>query len=189
MTISIPYTAVAALKHDFVPCPSILDLVPDFHIHPLYMSFIEIKTLPLQPSMPDRESIKSPTSIMASAEAIFVPTHESNMTLSAPSVPSSIAASQEAPFITTHKSNVTSSAPLVSSSNVSPPSTGSITQDSTSSTAPKATKKMEKKKYKPVALKVKPIIGKLPDKFHIIRNIIGDLLKELPSLNTHPPPF
>ena len=153
------------------------------------MSSIEIETPSLQPSKSDRESICSPTSIMASQEAIFVPMHESSVTSSAPVVPSSIAASQEAPFITTHESSVTSSAPPVSSINVSPLYTGSITQDSTSSAAPKANKKMAKKKYKPVALKVKPIIGKLPDKFHIIRNIIGDPLKELPSLNTHPLPF
>ena len=111
------------------------------------------------------------------------------MTSSAPPVPSVIAASQEEPFVTTHESSVTSSAPPVSSVDVSPPSTGSITQDSTSSAAPKAKKKMAKKKYKPVALKVKPIIGELPDKFRIIRNIIGDPLKDLPELNTHPPPF
>ena len=46
-----------------------------------------------------------------------------------------------------------------------------------------------KKKYKPVALKVKPIIGELPAKFRIIRNITGDPLKDLPTLNPNPPPF
>ena len=46
-----------------------------------------------------------------------------------------------------------------------------------------------KKKYKPVAVKVKPVIGALPDKFRIIRNIIGDPLKDLPVLPIHPPPF
>ena len=30
-----------------------------------------------------------------------------------------------------------------------------------------------KKKYKPVACKIKPVIGELPDKFRIVRNIIG----------------
>jgi hypothetical protein len=43
-----------------------------------------------------------------------------------------------------------------------------------------------KKKYKPVHLKVKPVIRKLPDKFRIIRNIIGDPLKDLPTLPTDP---
>ena len=46
-----------------------------------------------------------------------------------------------------------------------------------------------KKKYKPVHLKIKPVIGTLPDKFRIIRNIIGDPLKELPTLLTNPPKF
>src|SRR5271156_3425576 len=46
-----------------------------------------------------------------------------------------------------------------------------------------------KKKYKPVARKIKPFIGELPGKFRIIRNIIGDPLEHLPSLPTRPPPF
>lgn len=46
-----------------------------------------------------------------------------------------------------------------------------------------------KKKYKPVALKVRPVIGELPAKFRIIRNIIGDPLANLPILNPNPPPF
>jgi hypothetical protein len=46
-----------------------------------------------------------------------------------------------------------------------------------------------KKKYKPVALKVRPVIGELPEKFRIIRNIVGDPLKHLPVLNPNPTPF
>ena len=46
-----------------------------------------------------------------------------------------------------------------------------------------------KKKYKPVARKIKPVIGELPDKFRIIRNIIGDPLLGLPVLPTNPPQF
>ena len=46
-----------------------------------------------------------------------------------------------------------------------------------------------KKKYKPVALKVKPVIGELPAKFRIIRNIKGDPLATLPTLPTNPPKF
>jgi hypothetical protein len=46
-----------------------------------------------------------------------------------------------------------------------------------------------KKKYKPVALKVKPVIGELPAKFRIIRNIIGEPLEDLLTLNPNPPPF
>jgi hypothetical protein len=46
-----------------------------------------------------------------------------------------------------------------------------------------------KKKYKPVHLKVKPVIRELPDKFRIIRNIIGNPLKDLPTLPTDPLQF
>ena len=46
-----------------------------------------------------------------------------------------------------------------------------------------------KKKYKPVALKVKPVIGELPDQFRIVRNILGDPLQNLPILNPDPPKF
>ncbi len=45
------------------------------------------------------------------------------------------------------------------------------------------------KKYKPVALKTKPVLATLPDKFRIIRNIKGDPLKDLPELSPHPPEF
>jgi hypothetical protein len=46
-----------------------------------------------------------------------------------------------------------------------------------------------KKKYKPVARKIKPVVGELPDKFRIIRKIVGDPLETLPILPTHSPPF
>ena len=46
-----------------------------------------------------------------------------------------------------------------------------------------------KEKYKPVHLKVKPVIRELPDKFRIIRNIISDPLKDLPVLPTNTPQF
>src|SRR5208282_1818630 len=46
-----------------------------------------------------------------------------------------------------------------------------------------------KKKYKPVARKVRPVLDDLPAKFHIIRNILGDPLADLPVLNPHPPSF
>ena len=46
-----------------------------------------------------------------------------------------------------------------------------------------------KKKYKPVALKVKPVIAALPSEFHIERNIIGDPLEDMPALSPNPPPF
>ena len=45
------------------------------------------------------------------------------------------------------------------------------------------------KKYKPVALKVKPVYQELPDKYRIIRDIKGDPLADMPPLNPNPPPF
>ena len=42
------------------------------------------------------------------------------------------------------------------------------------------------KKYKPVALKVKPVLAALPEKFRIIRNIVGDPLAEMPQLSSLP---
>jgi hypothetical protein len=54
---------------------------------------------------------------------------------------------------------------------------------------PIATYIAAKKKYKPIHLKVKPVIEELPDKFRIIRNIIGDPLKDLLALPTDPPQF
>ena len=46
-----------------------------------------------------------------------------------------------------------------------------------------------KKKYKPVALKVKPVIDDLPEKFRIIRDTKGNPLANLPVLPTNPPKF
>jgi hypothetical protein len=46
-----------------------------------------------------------------------------------------------------------------------------------------------KKKYKPVAKKVHPVIGELPKKFRIECKIIGNPLNDLPVLNPNPPPF
>jgi len=46
-----------------------------------------------------------------------------------------------------------------------------------------------KRKYKPVALKVRPVLADLPDKFRITRNIIGDPLADMPQLSPTPPPF
>jgi len=45
------------------------------------------------------------------------------------------------------------------------------------------------KKCKPVALKVKPVLGILPERFRIIREITGDPLKGLPKLPEHPLEF
>ena len=45
------------------------------------------------------------------------------------------------------------------------------------------------KKYKPVALKVKPVYAELPDEYRIKRDIQGDPLKNMPPLNPVPPDF
>jgi hypothetical protein len=46
-----------------------------------------------------------------------------------------------------------------------------------------------KDKYKPVAKKVHPVIGELPEKICIERKIIGNPLNNLHVLNPNPPPF
>ena len=45
------------------------------------------------------------------------------------------------------------------------------------------------KKYKPVALKVKPVYAELPEEFRIKREIKGDPLENMPRLNPNPPDF
>ena len=45
------------------------------------------------------------------------------------------------------------------------------------------------KKYKPVARKVKPVISTLPSEFRIVRRIIGDPLKDMPTIQPRPPDF
>ena len=45
------------------------------------------------------------------------------------------------------------------------------------------------KKYKLVVLKVKPVLGTLPEKFRIIREIVGDPLQGIFKLPEHPPEF
>ena len=45
------------------------------------------------------------------------------------------------------------------------------------------------KKYKPVALKVQPVLGTLPERFRITREIVGDPLKGIPKLPERPPEF
>ena len=44
-------------------------------------------------------------------------------------------------------------------------------------------------KYKPVALKVRPVVQELPAEFRIKREIIGDPLAEMPKLDPNPPNF
>lgn len=51
------------------------------------------------------------------------------------------------------------------------------------------TEKAASYKYKPVALKVKPLHADLPEKYRIIRDIKGDPLENMPVLNPKPPDF
>ena len=44
-------------------------------------------------------------------------------------------------------------------------------------------------KYKPVALKVKPVKATLPSEFRVERHIYGDPLADMPALSTNPPEF
>jgi Integrase zinc binding domain/RNase H-like domain found in reverse transcriptase len=46
-----------------------------------------------------------------------------------------------------------------------------------------------KRKYKPVAQKVRPIATSLPDRFRIRRDISGDPLAAIPTILPNPPPF
>ena len=45
------------------------------------------------------------------------------------------------------------------------------------------------KKYKPIALKVRPVEMELPSRFWIMHDIKGDPLKDMPVLLTNPPPY
>ena len=46
-----------------------------------------------------------------------------------------------------------------------------------------------KKKYKPIALKVRPVAAKLPARFRIVQNIIGNPLADMPVLEPIILPF
>ncbi|KAG6838648.1 hypothetical protein C0991_009966, partial [Blastosporella zonata] len=59
----------------------------------------------------------------------------------------------------------------------------------TAETQPKIKGVQVKKKYKPVALRTKPVAASIPDKFQIERNIIGDPLRDMPILSVNPPPY
>ncbi|KAG6838231.1 hypothetical protein C0991_000899, partial [Blastosporella zonata] len=59
----------------------------------------------------------------------------------------------------------------------------------TAETQPKIKGVQVKKKYKPVALRTKPVTASIPDKFCIKRNIIGDPLCDISILSVNPPPY
>ena len=86
-------------------------------------------------------------------------------------------ASNEATLAQSYMPNVALGKHSVRSSIDTPSEIGSGPSVSTFAVA-RAAKKVAKKKYKPVALKVRPILGELPDKFRIIRNIPATPLQE-----------
>jgi len=45
------------------------------------------------------------------------------------------------------------------------------------------------KKYKLVVPKIKPVLGTLPERFRITKEIVGDPLQGIPKLLEHPPEF
>lgn len=84
--------------------------------------------------------------------------------------------------------------PTSCSSNPTPTRGAGDTLDSTISTedAPDVStfaQAKSKKKYKPVALKTRPVLGSLPEKFRIVRDIKGDPLSTIRELSPNPPPF
>ncbi|KAG6870482.1 hypothetical protein C0995_012701, partial [Termitomyces sp. Mi166 len=68
-------------------------------------------------------------------------------------------------------------------------SSAAPTVDTFKADAPKRKGVQMKKKYKLVALKVKPVASTVPEDFHVERDIKGDPLADMPPLNPNPPPF
>ena len=48
---------------------------------------------------------------------------------------------------------------------------------------------VQKKKYKPVAKRIKPVVTELPSKYRIVQNILGDPLANMPTLDPNPKSF
>jgi Integrase zinc binding domain/RNase H-like domain found in reverse transcriptase len=121
-----------------------------------------------------------------SSEAPTVPFHNSINVSRDPyqSISASVRANQDV----TNVSNVTQRDSLPPTTIGAPSSTGSHPSTSAYAVIP-TEKKKTKKKYKPVALKVRPVIGELPERYRIVRNIIGDPLASLPTLDPRPVVF
>ena len=56
-------------------------------------------------------------------------------------------------------------------------------------TKPKCKGVQVKKKYKPVAMKTKPVASQVSEDFRIERHILGDPLANIPGLDPNPLPF
>ena len=97
--------------------------------------------------------------------------------------------------LSTHSFSTKSSQPLqmfngASSTSTNPTtvtSEATATDFSVDSTVPQVA--VFGKRYKPVDKKVRPVLGALPEKFRIIRNITGDPLATMPTLQRRPPSF
>ncbi|KAG6895438.1 hypothetical protein C0995_012685, partial [Termitomyces sp. Mi166 len=85
-----------------------------------------------------------------------------------------------------HNINTASYAPMLLSSDSS---SAVLTADVFKADMPKRKEVQTKKKYKLVALKVKPVASTVPEDFRIERDIKGDPLANMPLLNPNPPPF
>ena len=64
-----------------------------------------------------------------------------------------------------------------------------VFSNNVASPPPKRKGVQTKKKYKPVAMKTKPVTGHVSEDFQIKRQIIGDPLATMPPLAPNPPPF
>ena len=101
----------------------------------------------------------------------------------------SVLASNEALLLTAQMSSMPSHEPSVPILIDMSVASGSVNIAPTYAAIMNTAKKPMKKKNKPVVLKVRPILGKLPDKFGIIRNITGDPLEGMPILDPNLPIF
>lgn len=97
--------------------------------------------------------------------------------------------SQIALLRTSHDTSASDSTPYISSDSLYRYSLYSSDRISHTNPSSDTAAIFKTRKYKPVAQKVRPVLAELPDKFRIVRNIVGDPLADLPTLSPNPPPF
>lgn len=168
-----------------------------FHFNSTYISTSDTSTLPfLDFVCPSTDlslfpftltSLHTPFSTMDSASKVFT---SSSSSCSLPLVTTYSTSLTPAPQLSTlfpsSTSNTYSTYSLTTKSFSHPKSlhdTPNLAEPSLS------TYVVLKKKYKPVAQKIYPIIGEVPEHFRIVCNIKGDLLTNMPPLFPHPPLF
>ncbi|KAG6834949.1 hypothetical protein H0H93_006165 [Arthromyces matolae] len=145
---------------------------------PLLISAFSVTDSPIPiPSVYSRDltgSIHAPSSIEDSAYAyLFLTASNLFRSFSASIPPSVLVADYQTATCILGKANITDSSAIATFN----------------TTVPKRKGVQVKKKYKPVALQTKPVGAEVPDEFRIERNIIGDPLKSMPTLNPNPPLF